>query len=79
MRPAPGWPGFAARLALATSAMILVLLVVGPTAQAWLDASLLWRCASMALCVTMGAGVYFAILALTGYTPRRLLRMFSVS
>ena len=71
--PQAGWGGYLLRLAGATGLMGFVLFWALPDAAAWLDASVLWRAGVLAGLVLLGAGVYFAALALTGLGPRRLL------
>lgn len=72
--PQPGWPRFFAKLACALLVMAAVLVLTTGEAAAWLDWSLAQRVRRLSLVVTLGAGVYFATLWLTGFRLRDFKR-----
>ena len=72
--PQPGWPRFFAKLACALLVMAAALALASGEAAAWLDWSLSQRVLRLSLAVTLGAGVYFATLWLTGFRLRDFKR-----
>jgi putative peptidoglycan lipid II flippase len=76
-RPRPGWAVFAARLATACAVLGVGLHLASPAPAAWLEAALLERVLRLVTLVVGGVAAYFAVLALTGLGPRRLLRDLS--
>ena len=72
--PQPGWPRFFAKLACALLVMAAALVLTTGEAAAWLDWSLAQRVRRLSLVVTLGAGVYFATLWLTGFRLRDFKR-----
>ncbi|MPZ45101.1 MAG: murein biosynthesis integral membrane protein MurJ [Betaproteobacteria bacterium] len=76
-RPEPGWGAFGGRLVLALGAMAAALWWSAGPAQWWLDAAPGARALRLATLVVVGAGVYFAVLALLGFRPRDFARRAS--
>jgi peptidoglycan biosynthesis protein MviN/MurJ (putative lipid II flippase) len=72
---AAGWGGFLARLLLACGGLGAALMLLAPGAEVWLEAELMLRIAWLLGLVVGGVLLYFTILALTGYGPRRLLAL----
>ena len=66
-RPQPGWPVFAMKLAIAVYVMAAALWISTGSNTQWLTASGLHRVTWLAGVVVLGAGVYFATLALLGF------------
>lgn len=75
-RPQPGWRSFLLQLAAATTVMVVLLLLASPAAETWLVAPIRDRVLWTALLVPAGVFAYFAVLALCGWGPRRLLRAY---
>jgi len=69
----PGWNAHLLRIAIALVAMLLVLQVLSVPLDQWLAWSARDRVLRLALCVTGGTVGYFAVLRLTGMTPREML------
>ncbi len=65
--PRPGWAGYTLRLAVALTALGLVLYFAMGSEMAWLEMAALDRLARLALMVGAGAGTYFATLWLLGF------------
>ena len=64
--PQPGWKKFAAQLAVALTAMGLVLWFATGSTESWLEGSVWARVARLAILVAGGSAVYFAALWLCG-------------
>jgi putative peptidoglycan lipid II flippase len=73
--PSPGWPGFLARVSLATAALTSVLAWLAWRVD-WigLAAHWGWRIGLMAAALIGVASLYFALLALAGLRPRQFMR-----
>ncbi|MFC4159457.1 murein biosynthesis integral membrane protein MurJ [Chitinimonas lacunae] len=67
-RPQPGWVGFAGRLLVAVTVMIVVLLLAQHGLGDW-QTDRLVRVGKLALLVTLGAAAYFGALGLLGFRP----------
>ncbi|HTQ77451.1 MAG TPA: murein biosynthesis integral membrane protein MurJ [Burkholderiales bacterium] len=70
-RPEPGWPRFAAKVALAVLAMAAALWLAMAPAARWLAAGWQWKVAMLAGLVLLGLGVYGACLAAMGFRLRQ--------
>ena len=68
--PQPGWPAFYAKLLAALLIMGAALWFAGGSASDWMRWNLLERLLRLALIVTLGGGVYFATLWVTGFRWR---------
>ncbi|KML67516.1 murein biosynthesis integral membrane protein MurJ [Pectobacterium peruviense] len=73
-QPLPGWKGFLIRLLAAVIVMSLVLLGMLWWMPAWDDGNMTIRILRLLLVVVVGAGSYFATLALLGFRPRDFAR-----
>ncbi|KGA24371.1 hypothetical protein AO825_04020 [Pectobacterium brasiliense] len=73
-QPLPGWRGFLVRLLTAVIVMSLVLLGMLWWMPAWDDGNMTMRILRLLLVVVVGAGSYFATLALLGFRPRDFAR-----
>jgi putative peptidoglycan lipid II flippase len=65
--PQPGWPLFYAKLFIAMVFMGLGLWATGGNSNDWLHWTLIERLLRLALLVSVGATIYFAVLWLTGF------------
>ncbi len=73
-QPQPGWLVFLLKLGIALAVMGITLwYAMGPQA-AWLTGGILDRAMHLAWVVIVGAGAYFAALALLGFRPRDYVR-----
>ncbi|WP_024549132.1 murein biosynthesis integral membrane protein MurJ [Siccibacter turicensis] len=72
--PLPGWRGFLLRLIVAVLVMAAVLFGVLHLMPAWGEGTMLWRLLRLMAVVVIGAGSYFATLALLGFRPRDFAR-----
>ncbi|MDP1705288.1 MAG: murein biosynthesis integral membrane protein MurJ [Sulfurimicrobium sp.] len=73
-QPQPGWAVFLLKLGVALAVMGVTLwYVMGPQA-AWLTGGILDRALHLSWVVIVGAGAYFAALALLGFRPRDYVR-----
>ena len=70
-RPSPGWPVFAAKVAIALAAMALALWLGGRHIH-WTEMQDQWplRAALLAGLIGGGAAIYAAVLGLLGFRPR---------
>jgi putative peptidoglycan lipid II flippase len=70
-RPSPGWPVFAAKVAIALAAMALALWLGGRHIH-WTEMQDQWplRAALLAGLISGGAAIYAAVLGLLGFRPR---------
>lgn len=74
-RPRAGlWGPTALRVICACAAMTAVLWLIRGENHLWLTGTLAFRAGMLALCVTAGAAVYFAVLRLLGFDLRKLRR-----
>ncbi|MEJ2602662.1 MAG: murein biosynthesis integral membrane protein MurJ [Gammaproteobacteria bacterium] len=71
LRHASGWGVLLARIGLASSAMVAVLLWLDRSLDWWLTVDLTARVGWLALCVGAGMGVYAAVLLAAGLRPRQ--------
>ena len=69
LRSEPGWPGFLLRVSLAALFMSGVLFWGSGTVESWLPMSLVERVSRLVLWVSIGAIIYFVVLALLGVRP----------
>jgi putative peptidoglycan lipid II flippase len=72
-KPQPGWVKFLGKVAAAAGAMTAVLWWGVGGFDEWLARGLLDRALLLALWVTVGAGVYFAVILACGIRPRQLI------
>ncbi len=72
LTPAPGWPRFLLRVAVAAGVMAALLLSLAPPTADWLAASALTRCLWLAVAVGGAALAYFATLFAVGIRPAQL-------
>lgn len=68
----PGWPGFAAQIVVAVTAMCLLLLLLVPPAAEWAQWSVYLRVSQLALWIAVGGISYFGVLWLGGLRLRSL-------
>ncbi|WP_083928469.1 murein biosynthesis integral membrane protein MurJ [Marinobacterium rhizophilum] len=68
----PGWAVWLLRLGSANVAMVAVLVYLSPAVVQWFDWGLMDRVWQMTVLVLLGAGVYAAVLLLTGLRLRHL-------
>ena len=73
-RPAPGWPVFLMRLAVASIALIGVIAWGSGPLQSWLSMEALARGLRLLIVVAAGVAAYFGALALLGLRPRHFRR-----
>ena len=73
-QPQPGWHAFLLKVALAVSAMALVLWFGMGETTAWLHYHLAEKFVRLALLVTAGAATYFAALWLLGFRMQQYMR-----
>jgi len=66
------WPRLLLQVAVAITAMGLLLGLVTPDLEAWLQMTVMNRILQLLLWVTMGVIVYFGVLLVTGLRPRHL-------
>jgi putative peptidoglycan lipid II flippase len=71
--PGGGWAGFLLRLGGSSAVLAACLALLAPGDDAWLAAPLELRVLWLSGLVVGGVGLYFGVLALVGYGPRRLL------
>lgn len=72
--PQPGWPRFAAKIAVALAVLAAVLWFGAGAGQAWLAYGVREKVGRLALIVAAGAGAYFASLWLLGFRLRDFRR-----
>jgi putative peptidoglycan lipid II flippase len=72
LNPVPGWPAFLLRLVVANVAMCAILWTLGKPLDWWLAASLAGRVVELAIEIGAGAGVYLAVLVMSGLRPSHL-------
>ena len=72
LNPVPGWPAFLLRLVVANVAMCAILWTLGKPLDWWLAASLAGRVVELAIEIGPGAGVYLAVLVMSGLRPSHL-------
>ncbi|HSH40539.1 MAG TPA: murein biosynthesis integral membrane protein MurJ [Arenicellales bacterium] len=72
-KPQPGWPRFLGKVAAAAAAMTAVLWWGVGGFDDWVARGLLDRALLLTLWVTVGAGVYFAVILACGIRPRQLI------
>jgi putative peptidoglycan lipid II flippase len=72
--PQPGWGRFAAKTALAVTAMAALLYFVMPSGAWWLQATWQHKVPAIAGLVFLGAGAYGALLLALGFRPRDFAR-----
>ena len=58
---------------IACAAMVIVLLILAPSSEFWLNATIWARIGWLGLLIASGMGTYFLILVLAGVRPRHLL------
>ncbi|MCB1895245.1 MAG: murein biosynthesis integral membrane protein MurJ [Zoogloeaceae bacterium] len=68
-RPAPGWGGYLARLAVALAALALALHFGAGSDSLWTGAPALERVLRLAAVVVVGVAVYFSVLFMLGFRP----------
>jgi putative peptidoglycan lipid II flippase len=66
-RPQPGWPKFAAKVAIAVVLLGVVVVIAMGSGAAWLTASAGYKVGRLALVVVAGAVVYFGTLYALGF------------
>lgn len=73
-RPTAGWGRFGAQLCAALIAMAGALWLAAGDAGLWMHAGKIERIVRLTWLLALGAGVYFAVLGLTGLRPRDFMR-----
>lgn len=72
--PQPGWLRFAGQVGTALAVMGLVLWFAMGSADSWLAGDAWKRALRLCVVVVLGAGAYFAVLALAGVRPRHFVK-----
>ncbi|WP_319558547.1 murein biosynthesis integral membrane protein MurJ [Thiomicrorhabdus sp.] len=72
--PMQGWIGFSVKIALGSVAMSLLLLMLSPSLDDWMSMDAWQRLGYLSALVAGAMLLYFAVLALLGLSPRRLIK-----